>query len=85
MKRRQFDKLLEKIATRKRLDVSKIHILTDEEREGMVHYIVRNRGPIVKELIPDGFDMDWLNCMGYLYRTVGKDYNWVHTGEHTIK
>ena len=85
MKKRQFDKLCAKVVTRKRLDINKFHLLTLEERKGMVEFIIRNRGPIVKELIPEGMDWGWIHCMGYMYQTKGKDYNWVHTGEHTIK
>jgi len=86
MKKRDFRKLLNRITTRKRLDIRKIKNLTSEERSDMVHYIVRLRGPIIKDLIPDGFDMSWLNCMGYMYTTKGKQskYTFKHTCEHSI-
>jgi len=85
MKRRQFDKLCAKVLTRKRLDITKFHVLTNEERTGMVEYIVRYRGPVIIELIPEGFDMSWLHSMGYIYETKGKDYNWIHNSETTVK
>lgn len=84
MTKRDFFALLKRITTKKLLDIKKIENLTDDERSKMVYFIVRNRKPIVKDLIPAGFDMSWLNCMGYLYETKGKDFTFIHTCEHPI-
>jgi len=54
-------------------------------RGSMVLHIVRNRGPILANLIPANFDFNWLKRMGYLYRTKGKEFEFVHTCEHSIK
>ena len=91
--KREFGKLLTRISPFKRiggkkvrrLDVSKIGDLTEDERGGMVQHIVKYRQPIVKDLIPDGFDMQWLFCMGYGHETQGKDYTFIHTCEHRIR
>ena len=85
MKKREFNKLLKKLSPKKKLDVDLIETLSNEEKLGMVHHIIRNRAPIIKNLIPPDFDYDWLGCMGYLYTTQGKDYKFIHTGEHKIK
>lgn len=85
MKKRMFNALLKHVTTGKKLDLTKIPKLTDGERADLVRYIVRSRGPVVKDLIPPGFDMDWLRSCGYLYQTTGAEYTFVHTGEHGIK
>ena len=87
MNKRDFNKLLKRIVTQNKIDIKKIKNLTNEERSDMVHHIVRNRGPIVKELIPEGFDNSWLNCMAYMYYTKSKKtgLNFRHTSEHTIR
>jgi hypothetical protein len=85
MNKRGFTKLLNKITTKKTLDLAKIPILTNEERCSMVYFIVRNRRPIVKELIPEGFDLSWLRSMAYMYETTGKKgYTFVHNSEQRI-
>ena len=73
------------ISTNGILDLDKIALLNNETKASAVHYIVRNRGPIVKDLIPPGFDLSWLYCMGYMYETKGKQFTFIHTAEHTIK
>jgi len=84
MKKSEFNKLLNKITTKKYIDIDKIDLLTREEKSSMVYHIVRKRAPIVKELLSEGFDMSWLHSMGYLYETKGKLYTFVHTCEHRI-
>jgi hypothetical protein len=85
MKSREFDKLLNSLVSKCLLDLDKIPVLlTDEQRTGMVHYLVRHRCPIVKELIPDGFDWAWLHSCGYLHITKGQYNNFVHTEEQRI-
>lgn len=86
---REFNKVINRISSKKKgvkyLDVNKIGLLTDDTRTRIVQYLVRKRWPIVKDLIPEGFGMDWLACCGYLYETTGKQYTFVHTCEHSIK
>ena len=83
MNKREFNKLINQIRTKdkKRIDVDKIYDLSDTERSEMVYFIVRHRGPILKNLIPQGFDWKWLNCMGYFEKTEGKEYTFIHTTE----
>jgi len=88
MKKREFYKLLNKILVKhgkdsKRIDVSLIPSLTDEERSNMVYFIVRKRWAIVKELIPEGFDYSWLHCMSYMDETTNKaGYTLIHNSEN---
>lgn len=90
MKKREFGKLLNSICTgkgdKKRLDVKKIPNLTVEQRTGMALYLIRERGPVIKEFLTPEIDRSWLNCMGYMYETTGKKsgYTFVHTCEHKI-
>jgi len=67
------------------LDLAKVDALPDEVKSKMVSIIVKKRHPVLVNLIPKGFDMAWLECMGYLYQTKGKEFEFVHTCEHTIK
>jgi hypothetical protein len=83
---------LRRITTRGKIDIEKIKTLSVEERETMVMHIVRNRGPVVKQLIPRirnflGYPTmrAWMEAMGYLYETKGKHYTFVHTAAHKIK
>ena len=90
MNKREFSKLLNKINSKKSsgikyIDVKKIFGLSDTEKSDMVYFIIRHRLPVVKELIPQDFDMSWLHSMGYLYETQGKLYTFVHTSEQKIK
>ena len=85
MNKREINALLKRITTRGKLDVNKIPELTDDEREKMVYYIVRRRLPIVKELIPAGFDYGWLHSCGYLYTKTGAKYTFICNGENHIK
>lgn len=87
MKLREFNKLLRSISDKKTglLDMAKITTLTIEQREAMVYFIIRNRQPIVKDLIPLSFDFGWLFSMGYLYETKGKHFTFIHTSEQRVK
>jgi len=60
MNKTQFNKIINQISTHNRLDIKKIEALTDEVKTQMVEWIIRNRGPIVKELIPITLDNSWL-------------------------
>jgi hypothetical protein len=86
MTNREFNKVINSCRCKRRnsLKLEKIAALTDEVKADCVRYIVRNRGPVLAALIPAGFDMAWLHCMGYLHRTKGKEFEFVHTQEHRI-
>ena len=86
MNAREFNKALNTCKTRinKRLDPSKIKALPNDVKTAMVHFIVRNRQPIIEPLIPVGFDHKWLHSMGYLHRTEGKEFAFIHTCEHRV-
>jgi hypothetical protein len=67
MKKREFNKTLKLITTKNMLDLNKIKNLTNEQRSGLCHFIIRSNGPLLVNLIPKDFDMSWLRCMGYMY------------------
>lgn len=87
MKKREFNKYLNQIINKKTklIDIEKIKDIPLDVRDSMVRFIVRNRQPIIKELIPELFDRNWLASMGYLYETKGKYFTFIHTCEHRIK
>jgi len=93
LNKRQFAALLKRITTKKMLNTHLIGLLTNVEREEMVLHIVRNRGPVVKELIPTlpgryfGYEnmRAWMFGMGYTTETKGKLFTFVHTAAHRIK
>jgi hypothetical protein len=88
MNKRVFGKVLTQCTNKKTktLDVAKIKALPDDIKSQMVYYIVKNRGPIVVEFIPDNFDVSWLACCAYQHVTKGKKsgYTFLHTSEHKI-
>lgn len=51
--------------------------LTDAQKNGMIFFIVRNRGPVHKSLITPLLDLSWLHSCGYLYN----DDKFLHTSE----
>ena len=87
MNKRTFNKHLNACRTKdKRLiDIEKIKALPDETKTKMAHYIIRQRGPVLVELITAEIDRRWLASMGYMYRTKGERYTFVHTCEHVIR
>jgi hypothetical protein len=91
MNQREFNALLKTVSTGKgkkaRLDVAKVKTMLPSAATSMVLYLVRNRGPIVKELLEVGaVDWPWLHACGYLYETKGakSGYTFRHTCEHKI-
>lgn len=85
MNKRVFNKTINEISTGKRIDIEKVNNLSDEIKDNLVYFIVKFRGPILKELITKNIDISWLNSCGYLYETKGKEYTFIHTSEHRIK
>jgi hypothetical protein len=54
----------------------------------MLLYIVRHRGPIVKQMVERAnADRFWLAACGYLYETKGQHsgLTFIHTCEHTVR
>ena len=62
MKKREFNKLC-------RLLFVKHAAITDEQKQGMLLFIVRNRAAVHKSLVTPLLDMSWLYSCGYLYST----------------
>lgn len=85
MNKKEFNKTINQIGTDKKINIDKISQLSDEIKDNLVYFIVRHRGPILKELITKNIDINWLNACGYLHETKGKEYTFIHTSEHKIK
>ena len=87
MTKREFNKQLNACRTRGKLSKAKVAALPGMVKADMVHHIVRNRGPVLVELITPGVDQRWLACCGYFHQTTGKasGYTFVHTSEHRIR
>lgn len=86
MNKREFNKTIRQVSTKNIIDLKKVANLPDEIKSELVYFIVRFRGPVLKEFIPSNFDISWLNCCGYLYETTGKKsgFTFVHTCENKI-
>lgn len=84
MTKREFNKTLKSVSTNNKLDLAKVKKLPIVIKGALVFKIVRERGPIVIDLIPPNFDMQWLASMGYLYVKSGKEYTFRCTSEHQI-
>lgn len=89
--KRAFNKTLNQCRLPKRknavrlLDAKKVKALSVATRHDMLLYVVRNRGPVLVEMLTPDTDMQWLRSCGYLYKTTGKSgYTFVHTCEHEI-
>lgn len=91
MKFREFNAILTTCSTKKRpgqhkrLVPEKVRALPKAQRLSMAQYIVRQRGPVLLDLVYD-IDWKWMVPCGYLYQTTGKKgYTFIHTCEHTIQ
>ena len=93
MTKTDFSRHLKSIETDGYIDRAKCAALPDEIKAAMAHHIIRNRGPVIEDLIPPNFARDmgenWLASMGYLHRSPGGDEArgvlwFIHTGEHNI-
>jgi len=87
MKLREFNKTLNACRVKGRLNLARLTDIPNETKTEMVQFIVRNRGPVMMDLIPPGFDWPWLQCCGYLHITKGAQsgFTFAHTAEHNIK
>ena len=77
MKKREFNKLCRiQFGNRKKGEQPP----TDEQKHGMLMFVVRNRGPVHRSLVTHLLDMAWFHSMGYLYR----DKTFLHTCETRV-
>jgi hypothetical protein len=85
MTKREFNKVIKSVSTKKKLDINKIKNLPDDVKDSVVYFIVRNRGPVVEEFVNKN-QISWINSMGYLYKSTSKidDLTFYHLGTHTI-
>jgi hypothetical protein len=90
MKKREFNKILKECssvsASGRVLSSEKIDSLPNSIKDEMVFFLVRNRGPVLENLISNDLNLRWLSSCGYLYRTKSKinDFVFIHTSEQTI-
>ena len=87
MTKGEFNKQFTACSTRGKLSKTKVAALPGAVKADMVRHIVRNRGPVLVELITPEVDRSWLACCGYFHQTTGKasGYTFIHTAEHRIK
>jgi hypothetical protein len=92
MNMREFNAALNTISTTKkgkrRIDPDKIRMMNEDQAARMLLYIVRHRGPIVKQMVERAnADYQWLAACGYLYETKGPQsgLTFIHTCEHVIR
>jgi hypothetical protein len=88
MKQREFDKILHTCMDKRgvKLDLTKVAALPDETKTEMTLWIIRNRAPLLVQLLTPKLDQSWLACMGYMYTTTGRSSGktFLHTCEHSI-
>lgn len=89
MQKREFGKALGGITTKRRgqqprVDIAQAAALPAEVRAGMVRYIVRHRGPVLRVLLGPETDMAWLQSCGYLYPYHSAGFDFLGTGEHRV-
>ena len=85
MNKRDFNRTINQVTTKKSIDIFKVNQLPDQTKDELLQFIVRYRGPVLKEFVTDNTDFKWLYACGYLYETKRKQYTFIHTAEHRIK
>lgn len=86
MRQKEFNQVINSCVDKdKYISTDKIDALSKELKNDVVHFLVKNRGPIIINFITDDIDKNWLNASGYLYTTKGNRYTFLHTSEHRIK
>ncbi len=85
MDKRTFNVLVKSCSKKGVFDLGLVSKLENAAKTEMVYFIVKNRGPVLVQLLTPEIDMSWLEACGYLYRTKGKHYEFVHTCEHKIQ
>lgn len=86
MNKRNFNKIIRSLCDKKTglLSEDAMDSLDNQTKDSLVLHIVRNRQPIVKNLISNTFDLSWLHSMGYLYESRGKYFTFIHTSEQKV-
>lgn len=91
MNKREFNAAINaacvKVRGKKILSAAKARALPSEVRDGITKFLVRQRGQIMSDLLPDNPDWRWLAACGYMYRTKSPstNFNFIHTCEHQIR
>ncbi len=85
MKVREFYSILRGCANaRGELQPAALAALPAATKVTLVHHMVRFRLPVLAVLLCPEIDLSWLNAMGYLYRTRGNRFVFLHTSEQQI-
>lgn len=91
MKSREFDALIRTCIhggrgkNSKKIDTAKVASLDSHTRERALHFLVRQRAPVLVEFLSERSDLSWLASCSYYQRTSGASgYTFLHTSEHKI-
>lgn len=84
MNKREFNKTLKSLSYDKEgiLSAEKIAMADNELKNKLINYLVRNRLPILKNLINNTTDFSWLASMGYMEHKKGKKFDFLCTCEN---
>lgn len=82
----EFNRLLRSISGKNGLlDKQKILALSDDIKEDVVFYLVRNREAIVTEFLGPNTDRAWLAACAYTYHASNKHFTFLCTSENKPK
>ncbi len=99
MNKRAFNKVINSCQNKKKtgIDIAKVNVLDDGTKIDVILYLVKARGPILTNFVPNGWlllpsffssgnNNSWLASCGYLHITHGKKtkLSFIHTAEQTI-
>ncbi len=91
MKSREFNAAIKAITVDRgpqkgQLSKAKLGALPADQKDALAMFVVRNRGPLLADLVSPSLDRSWLAKMGYLYTTASArtGLTFIHTGEHQI-
>ncbi len=87
MKKREFNRVMKQLVDTetKRLSLEKIAALDVDTKDEIVHFLVRHNCPIVEDFISPNISWEWLRSMGYLNKSGGEYFTFIHTSRHKIK
>jgi hypothetical protein len=82
MKKSEFKKALKELSgTDKFLCKEKIKLASDELKNSMINFLVRDRQAIVEDLLNEKTDRSWLSAMGYMYHFKNDKFSFLGTCE----
>ncbi len=83
MNDREFEKVMKQLSDEAgRLSLQEVEKADVDVLDEIVHYLVTRRMPIVKEFVSPNISREWLSACGYLYKTKGSHFTFIHLSEH---